>query len=71
MKLYSVTNTAKEYSGCRNVAFNWFRHAMPQGRRPYADLLMIVRRKPDATIDARMQTNSEAAAGERLIRNGR
>jgi hypothetical protein len=178
MKLYSVTTTAKEYSGCRNVAFNWFRHAMPQGRRPYADLiknygpeshhalyteelmeelftwdealqlkdylerhhggeeetvikevplpvenrtigygclavgggddfymlceepeyslpvkvwgyydlegctlidngdtyrhrLMIVRRKPDGTIDARMETNSKAAARKRLIRNGR
>jgi hypothetical protein len=178
MKLYSVTTTVQEYRGCQNVVFNWFRHAMPQGRRPYVDLikdyeeesrdalyteelieelftwdeasqlkdylerhhgdeggtvieevalpvenctmgygchavgggddfymlckepeyslpfkvwgyfnlegctlidngdtyrhrLMIVRRKPDGTIDARMETNPEAAARERLIRNGR
>jgi hypothetical protein len=39
MKLYSVRTTVKEYSGCKNVIFTWFRHAMPQGRRPYADLI--------------------------------
>jgi hypothetical protein len=39
MKLYSVRTTAKEYDGCRDVVFQWFRHAMPQGQRPYADLI--------------------------------
>jgi hypothetical protein len=39
MKLYSVTTTAKAYRECKNVVFNWFRHAMPQGRRPYAHLI--------------------------------
>ena len=39
MKLYSVRTTAKEYHGCRDVVFQWFRHAMPQGQRPYADLI--------------------------------
>jgi hypothetical protein len=39
MKLYSVRTTVKEYSGCKDVVFNWFRHAMAQGRRPYADLV--------------------------------
>jgi hypothetical protein len=39
MKLYSVMTTVKEYSGCKNVIFRWFREAMPQGRRPYADLI--------------------------------
>ena len=39
MKLYSVITTVKEYSGCKNVIFRWFREAMPQGRRPYADLI--------------------------------
>src|SRR5262249_34287861 len=38
MKLYSVITTVKEYSGCKNVIFR-FRHAMPQGQRPYADLI--------------------------------
>jgi len=42
----------------------------------YRHRLMIVRRKPDGTIDAHMETNPEAAARERaaqerLIRNGR
>jgi hypothetical protein len=39
MKLYSVKTTAKEYDGCRDVVFHWFRLAMPQGQRPYADLI--------------------------------
>jgi hypothetical protein len=39
MKLYIVRTTAKEYDGCRDVVFQWFRHAMPQGQRPYADLI--------------------------------
>jgi hypothetical protein len=39
MKLYSVITTVKEYSGCKNVIFRWFREAMPQGQRPYADLI--------------------------------
>jgi hypothetical protein len=39
MKLYSVMTTVKEYSGCKNVIFRWFRQPMPQGRRPYADLI--------------------------------
>jgi hypothetical protein len=39
MKLYRVRTTAKEYDGCRDVVFEWFRHAMPEGRRPYADLI--------------------------------
>ena len=39
MKLYRVRTTAKEYHGCRDVVFQWFRHAMPQGQRPYADLI--------------------------------
>jgi hypothetical protein len=33
MKLYPAKTTAKEYAGCKNVAFNWFRDAMPQGHR--------------------------------------
>jgi hypothetical protein len=39
MKLYSVITTVKEYSGCKNVIFRWFRHAMLQGQRPYPDLI--------------------------------
>ena len=39
MKLYRVRTTAKEYHGCRDVVFQWFRHAMPQGQRLYADLI--------------------------------
>lgn len=39
MKLYSVITTVKEYSGCKNVIFRWFREGMPQGQRPYADLI--------------------------------
>jgi hypothetical protein len=39
MKLYTVITTVKEFSGCKNVIFRWFRHAMPQGQRPYADLI--------------------------------
>jgi hypothetical protein len=39
MKFYSVITTVKEYSGCKNVIFRWFREAMPQGQRPYADLI--------------------------------
>src|SRR5262245_52991529 len=39
MKLYHVWTTAKEYSGCRDVVFQWFRHATPRGQRPYADLI--------------------------------
>jgi hypothetical protein len=39
MKLYSVTTTVKEYSGCKNVVFNWLRRVMPPGKRPYADLI--------------------------------
>jgi hypothetical protein len=38
MKLYSVRTTAKQYLGCRDVVFQWFRHE-PQSRRPYADLI--------------------------------
>ena len=38
MKLYSVSTTAKEYLGCRDVVFQWFLHE-PQSRRPYADLI--------------------------------
>src|SRR5262249_43110592 len=43
MKLYRVTTAAREYLGYENVVFHWFRawcgKAMPQGRRPYADLI--------------------------------
>ena len=39
MKLYRVRTTAKEYHGCRDIVFQWFRHAMPQGQRLYADLI--------------------------------
>jgi hypothetical protein len=39
MKFYRVRTTVKAFSGCRDVVFKWFRHAMPQGRRPYADLI--------------------------------
>jgi hypothetical protein len=39
MKLYNVITTVREFSGCRNVPFWWFRHEMPQGKRPYADLV--------------------------------
>jgi hypothetical protein len=39
MKVYSVKTTVKEYHGCKNVVFNWLRHVMPQGKRPYADLI--------------------------------
>src|SRR5262249_30700496 len=39
MKLYRVRTTAKEYHGYRDVVFHWFGHPMPQGQRPYADLI--------------------------------
>src|SRR5262249_42084141 len=39
MKLYRVRTTAKEYHGYRDIVFQWFRHAMPQGQRLYADLI--------------------------------
>ena len=39
MKLYRVRTTAKEHHGCRDVVFQWFRHGMPQGQRPYAELI--------------------------------
>jgi hypothetical protein len=39
MKLYDVSTTVREFRGCKNVVFNWVRHAMPQGRRPYAALI--------------------------------
>jgi len=39
MKLYRVRPTAKEYHGYRDIVFQWFRHAMPQGQRPYAELI--------------------------------
>jgi hypothetical protein len=39
MKLYRASTTVREFRGCKNVVFNWFRHAMPQGRRPFAVLI--------------------------------
>jgi len=39
MKLYRVSTTAKEYSGCRDVVVHWVRDATPENRRPYADLI--------------------------------
>jgi hypothetical protein len=38
MKLYRVTTTVREFRGCKNVVFIWFRY-MPPGRRPYAVLI--------------------------------
>jgi len=42
MKLYRVRTTAKEFHGCRDVVFQWFRppHRTERARqRPYADLI--------------------------------
>jgi hypothetical protein len=38
MKLYRVMTTVREFRGCKNVVFIWFRY-MPPGRRPYAVLI--------------------------------
>jgi len=39
MKLYRVQTAVKEYSGCRNVVFKWFREDAPAERRNYAKLI--------------------------------
>jgi hypothetical protein len=39
MKLYSVRSKVKEFSGCRDVVFNWFRSEKPAEQRPYAKLI--------------------------------
>jgi hypothetical protein len=41
MKLYRATSVAKEYHGCKNVTFNWFRECKKSGElpRPYAALI--------------------------------
>src|SRR5262245_43363257 len=39
MKLYCVQTAVKEYSGCRNVVFKWFREDAPGERRNYAKLI--------------------------------
>jgi hypothetical protein len=41
MKLYRVTTIVKEYDGCKNVAFAWFKSDSRDigRRRPYADLI--------------------------------
>jgi hypothetical protein len=38
-KLYSVTTTAHEYHGRRNVVFHWFRTEPRNEDRPYAELI--------------------------------
>ena len=38
-RLYYVTTTAKKFSGCKNVTFNWFRAEAPAERRRYASLI--------------------------------
>ncbi len=41
MKLYRVTTIVKEYDGCKNVRFDWFKDNFRDiyRRRPYADLI--------------------------------
>jgi hypothetical protein len=40
MKLYRVTTIVKEYDGCKNVAFAWFKSDLPaEPRRPYHELI--------------------------------
>jgi hypothetical protein len=38
MELYRVTTIVKEFSGCKNVAFDWFR-CERRAPRPYANLI--------------------------------
>ena len=38
-RLYYVTTTAKKFSDCKNVTFNWFRAEAPAERRRYASLI--------------------------------
>jgi len=39
MELYDVTTIVKEFSGCKNVEFNWFRCGERRAPRSYADLI--------------------------------
>lgn len=39
MKLYNVTTSVKEYRGCKNVWFTWFRCDHGEQKRPYAELI--------------------------------
>jgi hypothetical protein len=39
MKLFNVTTVVKEYSGCKDVAFSWFKEKPEAGSRPYAQLI--------------------------------
>jgi hypothetical protein len=38
MKLFDVTTVLKQYDGCKDVGFHWFRDDKPEGR-PYAELI--------------------------------
>jgi hypothetical protein len=39
MKLFNVGTTAKQYGGCKGVAFCWFRTEGPSEPRPYGELI--------------------------------
>ena len=39
MKLFNVRTTAKQYGGCKGVAFCWFRTEGPSEPRPYGELI--------------------------------
>jgi hypothetical protein len=49
MKLYRVTTKVREFSGCKNVVFNWF-NCMPRSRRPYEGLIKNYEPENDHTI---------------------
>jgi hypothetical protein len=39
MKLFQVSTVVKEYSGCKDVAFHWFKEKSSGPERPYAQLV--------------------------------
>ena len=39
MKLFHVTTVVKEYDGCKDVAFEWFKEKPTGARRPYEHLI--------------------------------
>jgi hypothetical protein len=39
MELYCVTTITREYRGCKNVTFQWFRSEPGTTRRPYGELI--------------------------------
>jgi hypothetical protein len=74
MKLYHVTTTANEYSGCKNVKFIWF-HCDRAEPRPYAELIQNYDPNdkdaayPESAIDELFKANEAAALKEYLDRN--